>query len=289
MLNGDPVGAITRTIERLVYKNRKILGFSDRDANSNLVNIEWWSMRRSDCLENVGDLLSTVIVNYMLSIRTKTMRPSGNDRFFASIGSVLGMGINDTVVWGSGFLNDSPAQIIRPRIKRLDIRAVRGPCTREVLLNRGYDCPEIYGDPAILTPWAYPRKSECGNGVGLVCHYAADKSAFDCCAGVQPISPLVSNFRSFIDEIISKELIVSSSLHGIILAEAYGVPAVLLADNRKNFDLFKYRDWYESTGRKCPNPAESIDEAIHQAHQRVPDLSDLQQGLLESFPYEIFA
>ena len=106
---------------------------------------------------------------------------------------------------------------------------------------------------------------------------------------MQPISPLVSNFRSFIDEIISKELIVSSSLHGIILAEAYGVPAVLLADNRKNFDLFKYRDWYESTGRKCPNPAESIDEAIHQAHQRVPDLSDLQQGLLESFPYEIFA
>ena len=44
--------------------------------------------------------------------------------------------------------------------------------------------------------------------------------------------------------------IVSSSLHGICVAEAYGIPAVWvrLADNIVGGE-FKFRDYYASTGR----------------------------------------
>ena len=37
-----------------------------------------------------------------------------------------------------------------------------------------------------------------------------------------------SDYRKFITEICQSKLIISSSLHGIILAESYGIPAIFL-------------------------------------------------------------
>lgn len=37
----------------------------------------------------------------------------------------------------------------------LDIRSVRGPVTRNILMDLGYDVPSVYGDPAILLPLFY--------------------------------------------------------------------------------------------------------------------------------------
>ena len=71
---------------------------------------------------------------------------------------------------------------------------------------------------------------------------------------------MVNNFiRKFISkklfikssEIIIKEtieknkakLVISSSLHGIILAETYGIPAILLMDKVTN-NMFKYNNYY---------------------------------------------
>ena len=39
------------------------------------------------------------------------------------------------------------------------------------------------------------------------------------------------------------KLVISSSLHGIILAETYGIPAILLMDKVTN-NMFKYNDYY---------------------------------------------
>ena len=81
-------------------------------------------------------------------------------------------------------------------------------------------------------------------------------------------------------------LIISSSLHGIILAEAYGIPAVLL--NNNDIDLLKYYDYYFSTGRKSVKVASSIEEALNKGPMPLPDLSEMQKGLIESFPYDLF-
>lgn len=39
--------------------------------------------------------------------------------------------------------------------RKPDIRAVRGPETRKLLINVGFDCPGIYGVPAVIMPLIY--------------------------------------------------------------------------------------------------------------------------------------
>ena len=104
--------------------------------------------------------------------------------------------------------------------------------------------------------------------------------------GYEYVDILTADYRSFIDRIVKSGRVISSSLHGIILAEAYGVPAVLL--NYQEIDLLKYYDYYYSTGRRNVKVASSIKEALETEPMELPDLSDMQKNLLDSFPYDLF-
>jgi hypothetical protein len=55
----------------------------------------------------------------------------------------------------------------------------------------------------------------------------------------------------FVEEIHTCELILSSSLHGIILADSYNIPAyhTILSNNVIGGE-FKFRDYYASVGRE---------------------------------------
>ena len=73
--------------------------------------------------------------------------------YFMVIGSIIGwMTYKDSIIWGSGMREpDNPL----PAIPR-KVLAVRGPLTRKYLISQGVECPEIYGDPALLLPKIYP-------------------------------------------------------------------------------------------------------------------------------------
>ena len=45
--------------------------------------------------------------------------------------------------------------------------------------------------------------------------------------GGDGLQVLTTDYRLFLNELVRGERVISSSLHGIILAESYGVPAVL--------------------------------------------------------------
>ncbi len=96
-----------------------------------------------------------------------------------------------------------------------------------------------------------------------------------------------NDYKSVIDEIAASEIVYTSSLHGIILAESYGVPAIFFRGLGKSKD-FKYLDYYYSTGRKDVKIAESFEEALTMKPLPLPDLSKMQQDLLESFPYDLW-
>lgn len=143
------------------------------------------------------------------------------------VGSTLAMLANsDSIIWGAGIIDENMPLTAKPK----KILAVRGPKTRKWLLERGIDCPKVYGDPALLIPRIYtPRKLKRKYTLGIIPHY----DDFD--------SPLLDKLKSdfdvlfikmegykrwtdVIDQIANCDYIASSSLHGLIMAEAYNIP-----------------------------------------------------------------
>ncbi len=74
-----------------------------------------------------------------------------------ALGSILYFGREGDVVWGTG-TNGKNTNRGDYRFSHLDVRAVRGPLTRQFLLTMfGIESPEIYGDPALLVPYLFPE------------------------------------------------------------------------------------------------------------------------------------
>lgn len=165
---------------------------------------------------------------------------------------------------------------------------VRGPLTREVFLKLGHQCPEVYGDPGILMPLIYqPKNVEKTHDYMVIPQYTTENEVRKYIAGDMVISMNRNDYKSVIDKIVSCRKVYSSSLHGIILAEAYGVPAVFFRGIHPIID-FKYKDYYASTGRYDVPMAGSLAEAYSFEAPELPDLTKLQQDLMDTFPYDLW-
>ena len=213
-------------------------------------------------------------------------------RHLYAIGSIL-PSFKDATIWGSGFAKDYSSiryfklfSFYYKNFYKTDIRAVRGPLTKYVFDKIGIPCPSVYGDPAILLPIIYSPKISDIKDYTIVPHYTEWEKYKD---NANYISTFTKDYKDFIDKICSSKLVISSSLHGIIIAEAYGVPAIMLSNN-SNSNIFKYQDYYFSTGREHFPIAKTIDEALNT--QYIPlnkdVLSKMQRKLIESFPIDLW-
>lgn len=269
---------IPRVIRAFIRRDDIILVDENRAAKEQAVNIHWRKISSEE--QNVGDMLSPVVVEYMIH-RLGLPDTAPKKRHLIAIGSLIDTSYQDATIWGSGVLVGSKKWWWR-NTRKLDVRCVRGPETRKVLLENGYACPECYGDPAILMPLVYPAKEGIQKEFAyrVVQHHSCnDKVA-------NALSPVTADWKEFIDSLLKSELIISSSLHGIILAEAYGIPAILLND--KNMNLFKYRDYYHSTGRTVYPIASSVEEALSMVPPPLPKLDAMRQQLMDLFPRDLW-
>lgn len=135
--------------------------------------------------------------------------------------------------------------------------------------------------PFIYSPKATEKKYE----YSIIRHLSGAKK--NELSNLNMISIETNDYKYFIDEIVASKCIISSSLHGIILAEAYGVPAIFLNENMDN-ELLKYYDWYFSTNRMSVVVARTIEEAMEKTPMPLPDLTKMQSELLKSFPYDLY-
>lgn len=245
---------------------------------------------------NLGDTLGRVLVEWLLGqkgIALDKWIPQ-KKHLFAVGSNIFGSSIKgnyqDATIWGSGVLKEpSRIEAFAQKLsrRRLDIRAVRGPLTRDVLLRFGHRCPDIYGDPAILLPLFYQPKVEKRYKYIIIPQFVRECRFRETHPKERMVSMNTNDYRSVIDEIVASEIVYTSSLHGIILAESYGVPAVFFRDLERSVD-FKYLDYYYSTDRTSFTIAESFEEALRLEPLPLPDLSQLCLGLLNSFPYDLW-
>lgn len=109
--------------------------------NNEKKKVFWWEPR--DGSQNAGDHLAKVIVEQMLALKDKKIIDKlTNKNKLLSIGSVMHFAKDNDSIWGTGIngkINESHL-----KFKNLDVRAVRGPRTREFLIGRGIMVPEIY-------------------------------------------------------------------------------------------------------------------------------------------------
>lgn len=214
---------------------------------------------RSCLLRNFGDLLNKELVRHIsgkepIIINNSFTNPD-KETIYMAIGSVLGWVDNYTEVWGSGFISNTETITNIPKPKK--IHAVRGPNTRKELLKRGYDCPKIYGDPALLMKRFYNPQIEKKYNLSIILHYI-DKPLKDILKkqfkGVHFID-IQQNIYSFIDEVLASEKIASSALHGLICADTYNIPNVWIKVSDKVLGKgFKFLDHFSSVNRKDQIP-----------------------------------
>ena len=245
----------------------------------------WWQPR--DGRINVGDHLSKVMVEAILALRDLelTGKRDLRRRLFA-IGSVLHNARDGETVWGSGINAKIPENM--HRFRSLDVRAVRGPLTRQWLAGRGIDVPEVYGDPALLMPAFYPRElvgATTQTDFLVIPHFnePVDRYAAWHDHLLLPSTPPLA----FVRALLGARTVVSSSLHGVILAEAYGIPAVYL-DSGNGEARFKYDDYYAGTGRSSWRSGTGVGGCLGLGGHAPFDLAALQHGLLATFPYDLW-
>lgn len=229
-------------------------------------------------VSNLGDLLSPVIFEHFLGFAPYWVRPEDGPKWLG-VGSILETARPGDWVWGTGTKYEFDFDCVG-----LNVLAVRGPKTAGLLQNMRGDI--AIGDPALLLPTVYEpniNPDQLGS-VGFIPHYV-DRDFipyFDQDAIVIDIGD--SNWMGSVDAIAGCSVIISSSLHGIIIAEAYGVPAVWIQPSDRIFGgHHKFQDYYASTGRKgsCQPWTKDVYSLLASA-EPPPNFASLQADLVDS-------
>ncbi|MBE6322395.1 MAG: polysaccharide pyruvyl transferase family protein [Bacteroidales bacterium] len=256
--------------------------------------VDGWLLRFYDSKEkysNWGDDLSVYLVELLCD---KKVIPAETILIphlkYSFVGSNLPQILNSkTVIWGSGVMNTS-LKINRKKVER--VCAVRGPITRKYLLKNGIDCPEIFGDPALLLPLYYkPKDVVKRHKIGIVPHHMdfdykeeLDELLGDGCHVISMIN--YDKWTDVIDDICSCEYILSNSLHGLIVADAYGVKNLFCEFVHHHANQEKFEDYFLSVKRPVVSPIKydksfSVEEAESLFNSTIS--IDVQK-LLSAFP-----
>lgn len=246
----------------------------------------YWQAKR---FENFGDYHSLKLVERIVArpVRIFKKNPKKDaiqEKKFLAIGSIFGFASTGDVIWGSGISSKSEIY----GVTSLDIRAVRGPLTRQYLKDKlGIEAPEIYGDPALLTPYFFPeyvRSPSPKYDYIIVPHYTEEKLFPKEIFGERVVYPS-DPWDEIMRKIVDSKFVIASSLHGIIIAEAYGIPARMLKVTA-NEPFFKYYDYYFGTNRPYFLYATSVEEALEMGGES-PFECDLEK-LYQAFPFEFW-
>jgi len=248
--------------------------------------VYWWQPK--DDRPNIGDFVAYDLVSRVLAQKGKRVIDKKDPSHkLVSVGSVLHFANTGDTLWGTGLnkkIDDSKNQFTQ-----LDVRAVRGPLTREYLMNKGISVPEVFGDPAILLPYFYPvslMKDPAKHTDHIVInHMNDDMSKYE--AYKDKLVTPMQYPGSFIEAIVNTDRVISSSLHGVIIAEAYGIPAVFYQSGSGE-SMFKYNDYAMGTGRESIPIASSVEEALALDIPPVPDLTPLAKNLYRHFPFDLW-
>lgn len=246
----------------------------------------WWM--KQPYPGNLGDVLNPYIVEKVTGLPPRFERA---DRAMLAIGSVIKFAGNGRDVWGAG--TPRMTDDLNPAAR---YHAVRGPLTRELVLKSGGSVPPVYGDPALLMPRFYWPEVEKKYRLGVIRH-VSDRTLGVFAEGVRDLNLRrvgYAEMEAFVDELLECEAVVTTSLHGMIIANAYGIPArwAFFSNSPKPIagDGTKYIDYLRSVSLEDQTPLDLaehrvLDEALLKHID--PSTAEIRfdaDALLDAFP-----
>jgi hypothetical protein len=226
------------------------------------VNVFWYLSN------NFGDAVTHYLVKNYFGKNPIWVEPTNPANKYMLTGSILNVESPNTTVWGAGI---AWADDIIPNH---DIRAVRGSLTLKRLKEYREFQSSIYdedgniinylpfdtsgiqiGDPVLALPHYYNPDVEKKYKIGIIPHYIDSYYFYqnlnclkqDLDNNGITIIDINSQVEDFVKSVKSCETIISSTLHGIICADAYEVPSVHAKfSNKIGGDGFKYKDWFSN-------------------------------------------
>lgn len=182
---------------------------------------------------NTGDIVTPYLLK-QLGVTPHWVRKGTKEKFMGS-GSIARFAKEGDTLWGTGIIDSSDK--IHPEANPL---CVRGPKTGEKC-----GC-EVYGDPGLLMPMYAPMRTKNSFDYMVIPHYVHRHLMHPNMVWIDPLTKDVERTCLMIS---TANCVISSSLHGIIIAHAYGIPAGWWRpDERLTGDDVKFQDYAESVG-----------------------------------------
>lgn len=269
-------------IDRLLRMNRDRLR----------VPLSWVATTETQPYTNFGDGLSAVMVSSLAGMPVVRANFDEASERIVAVGTI-GHGQKNGILhfWGTGvdaernpMTGDAP--YFKPPNTEFNVYATRGPKSAQTFRNAGIDAPEVYGDPVWLLPRIWPlAEVEKTHDLGVILHISElteqrpgvgprdEYARYDIPEEWQKRIKIINTYseatpeamRAKVAEIVSCRRIVSTSLHGLVIAETYGIPCAWFAtyggdegvvlDIGENADKIDHRiaDFYSGIGRSSIN------------------------------------
>lgn len=252
----------------------------------------WWRDVEHGIV-NFGDEITKDIVNRIFGYRC-VWAPL-EECSLIGVGSIVELAMprqaNNTIhVWGSGFIREQSGD---DNLHDLVFHAVRGERTLDRV---GGSENIVLGDPGLLANITYRPAKQKNEKIGVVVHYIDSDL---------PIVDKIKNDERFMIinpldapdnvawKISSCRFILSSSLHGLIFADSFGVPNIHVKFSDKvTGGEYKFRDYYSATGREyraadnCRIFDQEYLKSLRNEYLPIKDLHTLQRKLIKAFPFK---
>lgn len=264
-----------------------------------MIKAYWW--QGGSGKGNFGDQLTRRLCERLSGKRVEFAEPHRAD--ILAIGSILDPHFWQPGSWEQyrGFIWGTGRMFGRVPMEfpLAHVLAVRGRLSRSRLGGCNNQAV-LLGDPGLLCP-LFARPTSKRYKLGIVPHWSETRHPL--IGHVAAKSPeirlidMCGSVEEVLDSLCACQYILASALHGLVAADALGIPNEWLRlntgnENRVGMPEFKYRDYYSVYGLEDKRyltlgPDDTLESILGRFGPYArPGLSSLQQTLTDAFPFQ---
>lgn len=255
--------------------------------------VKYRNFQNPDFKKEIKNLIKTTLKLKLYDIN-RIKKYNENETVILGIGSLLNRSRKNFKVWGTGYMNNFE------RAQGGTLFAVRGRFSAEKLQNEGFDYCAVWGDPALLMPVIYNPIKKKTFSLGIIPHlkdYIYFKELYKNDESIKVIDLKTTEIEKVTDQILECEKIVSTSLHGVIVAQAYQIPTLWIQKNHIDTDGIKFNDYFDSVGIDLYDGFTNYKDVIEECEKYFVnyehltlirnDLRKIQLELLKVAPFKV--